>query len=392
MIAQRSAALPVLQSDHGWVLIATRQAAGACGRPDPNPDAVGQPDRPAPAGPASAPEAGRQTRARPHSRRVPPDTGAITGQTMPMIRAYSQRLLPPFSGMVQIAESAQARAQSFDGVSWQFQYLPGTPQAGAGPRVRGYGLDRGYYNVAALQDHALRMFVIPACLDATAVRESVEELFAFLADARVPFPPADRHEYWLLDAADESPLALIYACCDASLIDKYPNQTEWTPLPHSKMQVANTAGEQARREPPVNHRLQRSIARRAGNRPRAAWFERSGAAGDDFPSLLLREDWAQEADHDLCQRYLMRMAPRLLMLQGLSHADRERLELAARAQVFEVEAYFPLYPEINDEQRMAAMRVEAQLRRAMPQRPAARPETTEQQDTTLSKQQRIFET
>ena len=37
--------------------------------------------------------------------------------------AYSQRILPPYSGVVQIAESEQVRAQSFDGVTWEIHYL-----------------------------------------------------------------------------------------------------------------------------------------------------------------------------------------------------------------------------------------------------------------------------
>lgn len=287
---------------------------------------------------------------------------------MRMIRAYSQRLLPPFSGFVQIAESDRARAQSFDGVSWEIQYLSGHDQAdGRQSREQGYALDRSYFRVANLQGQMQTLYVFPSCLDAADVEASVDELTEFLSTAQLPFPAADVYEYWLLDRADESPLALIFSCCEESQMSTYPAHTEWTALPHSKMKVDNTDEEQARNEPPVNHRLQRLVADRAGARPRAAWFKRSQDDAGSFPCCLIREDWQDEVEHELCQRYLLRKAPRLLMLQGLPQDDRERLEIAAKRHATEVEQYFPLYPAVNDHSRMSAIRVEARLRREMPQ-------------------------
>jgi hypothetical protein len=309
-----------------------------------------------------------------------------------MILAYSQRLLPPYSGFVQIAESPRARAQSFDGINWEIQYFSGNKQTkDLKNRVQGYGLDRGYYNVASLKNRELKTFMFPSCVDPDQVSESIHELTEFLSTAHVPFPAGDIFEYWLLDGADDSPLALIYSCCDESLMDTYPAQTEWTALPHSKMKVENTEGEQARNEPPVNYRFQRLIANRAGINSRAAWFKRDQNESDGFPSLLVREDWQEQADHDLCQRYLMRKAPRLLMLQGLSTNDRDRLEVAAKQYVFEVEQYFPLYPEVNDQGRMSAIRVEARLRRDSPQASETNKKEISSTVTPLDKDMRIIE-
>jgi len=236
-----------------------------------------------------------------------------------MIRAYSQRLLPPFSGMVQIAESKRARAQSFDGLKWDIQYFSGNEKLeDQNFRAHGYGLDKGYYDVASVNNGTLKTFMFPSHVDADQVAESIQELADFISGAPRPFPAGDIFEYWLLDGADGSPLALLYSCCDESLIDNYPSQTEWTALPHSKMGVESTADELARNEPPVNYRFQCLIANRAGSKPRAAWFKRDPAESDGFPGLLVREDWQAPADHDVCQRYLMRKAPRLLMLQEKS--------------------------------------------------------------------------
>ena len=125
--------------------------------------------------------------------------------------------------------------------------------------------------------------------------------------------------------------------------------------------------------------------------PRAAWFKREQNESNKFPGLLVREDWQNPADHDICQRYLMRKAPRLLMLHGLSSNDRARLEVAARDYVFEVEEYFPMYPEVHDKQLMTAIRVEAQLRRASPQQSVKTRKEKTTEVTPLSKDMRIIE-
>jgi len=309
-----------------------------------------------------------------------------------MIRAYSQRLLPPFSGVVLIAESDRARAQSFDGLSWEIHYLPGSHQGnGLDRRVPGYAMDRSFIRAAHVQDQQVTPYVLPAHLDSTEVNGCIEELAEFLATAKVPFPAADIYEYWLLDGLDDSPLALILSCCDESQMSTLPARAEWTALPHSKMSVENTAQEQTGNEPPVNHRIQRMVARRSGSTPRAAWFKRRHDDTEDFPALLVREDWQSTPDHEVCQRYLSRKAPRLLMLQGLSQQDRERMEVAAKSYAMEVDQYFPLYPEVNDQHRMSAIRVEARLRRDTPQVTKVESKQKTSPDTAFSKDMRILE-
>lgn len=309
-----------------------------------------------------------------------------------MIRSYSQRLSPPYSGCVQISESERARAQSFDGVNWEIHYFSGNERVeDKKHRVQGYGLDRGYFNVASLNNGELKVFIFPACVDTDQVLESIHELTDFLSTAQLPFPAGDIFEYWLLDGEDESPLAMICSCCDETVMDTYSGQIQWTALPHSKMRIENTEEEQARNEPPVNARIQRLITSQAGINPRAAWFKREGVDDDGFPALLVREEWQNPSDRDLCQRYLMRKAPRLLMLQTLSASHRDTLEIAAKQHVFEVEEYFPLYPHVNDERLMKAIRVEARMRRAAPQVPAATKKEKVTSTTPLPKGMRIIE-
>ena len=51
-------------------------------------------------------------------------------------------------------------------------------------------------------------------------------------------------------------------------------------------------------------------------------------------------------------------------MQSLSHSVRHRLERTARDHMFEVERFYPLYPEVVDKSLLTAARVEARLRRA----------------------------
>lgn len=309
-----------------------------------------------------------------------------------MLRAYSQRMLPPYYGFVQIVESERARALSFDGFSWDIQYLPADGgAAGQSQRVLGYALDRSYFRVAKVTDQQLTPYNFPSFLDTSDITARIDELVAFLSTAQLPFPAADNFEYWLLDGSDDSPLALIFSCCDESKTPTFPTRAEWTALPHSKMKVANTPTEEARSDPPVNDRFQRLVATRAGSKPRAAWFERRQDETMAFPGLLVREDWQDQAHHDLCQRYLSRKAPRLLMLQGLSHDERERLEIAAKLHASEVDQYFSLYPDVNDHQRMSAIRVEARLRRDTPQAPKTETTEAKNKNSRFSKDMRILE-
>ena len=52
------------------------------------------------------------------------------------------------------------------------------------------------------------------------------------------------------------------------------------------------------------------------------------------------------------------------MLHGLPRKVRQRLEQTARDYVFDVEKFYPLYPEVVDNSRLNTARVEARLRHA----------------------------
>lgn len=276
-----------------------------------------------------------------------------------MIKAYSQRLSPPFSGQVQIAESDRARAITLDGKSWEIHFIKGSA-SNEGPGYHRH--QRSYVRAAYVNNDWIRQVADEGMYDGQAVEPRILELTRFLADASLPFPVADVHEYWLLDAQDQSPLALIFTCVNADQMRTFPDHPEWTALPAAVMPIERSEDELARGSAPVNYQVERLVAERAGSRPMARWFCRSDANEAFFPPLLLREDWEDEQAHELCQRYIRRQSPRLLMLHDLEHDNRLRLEQAARANVMEVGRFFPVYPSIADEELMSAMRVEARIR------------------------------
>lgn len=264
-----------------------------------------------------------------------------------MIRAYSQRLLPPYSGQVQIAESDRARVVSMDREIWEVHY-----------RRDATSFSRATW----FKQANLAEIVATGTLEGEALDDRIRELAVFLSTATLPFPAADGYEYWLLDAADASPLALIFSCTEGEHMARFPTHTEWTALPSAAMKIELSAEEQARGETPVNHRLERLVAERAGRKPQARWFHRRAGEPDRFPPFMVREDWQDARDSDICRRYIHRQASRLLMLHSLAQPDRLRLEQSARDQALEVLRFHSLYPEVADEALMRSILVEARMR------------------------------
>lgn len=280
-----------------------------------------------------------------------------------MVRSYSKRRLSPYSWQVQVVEAGSVRAMTMDGELWEVQLrLPPGEEQKRESELRGIPLRRRYNIIGTIAKDGRQRLGLPPVARTAEIYRQLEELADCLARISLPLPAHDRYEYWLLDERDESPLALIFACTQADQMALYPNSPEWSALPAARMAVSATVEEQKSCAPPVNYRVERLVNERAGWNPRACWFQRSPSETTRFPPLLLTEDWDNEADHRLCQRYLQRQAPRLLMLHGLGHDDRLRMERAARDNALEVQRFYPVYPKVADEKLMTAIRVEARLR------------------------------
>jgi hypothetical protein len=302
-----------------------------------------------------------------------------------MFKAYSLRNLNPYSGQVQIVESEHARAVSMDGEKWEIHFFASTktqstpsipPPKGLIPRLADlFKLSKkvpqpteisrprkvfARYGILSLS--ALEKLVTG---NAQAEDRRILELAHFLVGASLPFTAIDKFECWLLDSNDGSPLALIYSCTKLEEQSSFPDYPQWTALPAALMPIETNEEEQRAGLPPVNYRLERLVAERAGANPRACWFERKSEECKKFPPFLVKEDWLDKDQNELCRRYLERQSPRLLMLHGLGNEDRKRLELASRSQSLEVERFYPLYPDVADSDLMKSIRVEARLRSSL---------------------------
>ena len=276
-----------------------------------------------------------------------------------MFMTYSMRLSPPFSGQVQIAETDNARALTLDGEVWEVQFIHKyVEQGGPGEQIP----RRRHVRVATLRRGDLENLVAKPIEQGRVADARIVELAEALINIELPFPASDIFEFWLLDAEDGSPLAFLWSCSEESQMVNYERRPNWTALPAIQMPIEKTDEEIKCGIPPVNARLESLITARAGPNPKACWFDRSNGVDDSFPPLLVKEDWQEASEHDLCQRYLQRQAPRLLMLHNLQHADRLRMEQAAQANVLELARFYPVYPNIADSLLMNTMRVEARLR------------------------------
>ncbi|MGD8926036.1 MAG: hypothetical protein PVG20_04265 [Thioalkalispiraceae bacterium] len=277
---------------------------------------------------------------------------------------YSKRLLQPFVGVIQIADFGWARALSLDGKNWAIRYAHDeTPETLFGslrhdPRVN-------LSLLVSIEGNQFNTRVIRKGIKSVRVKLDTDRIFDVLSAVRLPFEPGDRYEYWLLDENDEKPLALLHSCIDEEEMQWPLLPTAWVSIPSAELDVADPiADNKPEYVTPVNYRLQKSIEERAGKKPKTVWFERPAPVTDDFPSCLISEEWDDPESQRCCELYLQRLAPRLLMLDGLPRSVRQRLEPAACEHVFDVHNFYPLYPEVIDDSRLKAARVEARVRKA----------------------------
>ena len=265
-----------------------------------------------------------------------------------MIKTFSQRLTPPFSGLVHIAESDTYRALTLDAHRWEIQYV-----------------NRSHIRVCTITSAEIKTRTQNAGQSSgEAADPKFMAMLHFLNEVELPFAARDFFECWLLDGSDQTPLAMLFSCAEETQMAKFPSRAGWTALPDSVMPIKKTEAELASGKPPVNYRFESLISERAGINSKAVWFNRREQHPEFFPPYMIREDWPAADQQDLCDRYIDRQAPRLLMLQQLTQSERQRLESCCKPYAIEVARLCKLYPEVIDEELIRALRVEARLRAA----------------------------
>ena len=281
-----------------------------------------------------------------------------------MTKLYTKRLLLPFVGVVQVADLGWARALSLNGINWTVRYQQ---LENDHTRERRLNYDPRV-NIALMltieKDH-MKYRAVRTDLDSGQSEIDSQRFFETIKSAHIPFEVADNYEYWLLDGEDESPLALLHTCVDESETALRTPPPVWRAISAAELPVADPgAQDESFYQPPVNYRLQQKIEEQAGNKPRGAWFKRTNTDSDNFPPCLIKDQWDDAECQRLCDLYLERLAPRLLMLTGLPSKLRQRLENAASQYAIEVDDFYHLYPEVINDKLLAVARVEARLRKA----------------------------
>jgi hypothetical protein len=298
------------------------------------------------------------------------------------IECYAQRLLNPFRGAMHTVKHAAAEAVTTDGVHWDIyvgnellfddaeraQYHTETGDIRFGSWSAAHGLKRGPRKST---DEFHRLELLGAM-----VYEELREVHD-----RVPFAFRDDLELWLLDAAGR-PLALLESALDESGVGEVTG-IAWHAGYAAAERFVSTAGDRPAGGNAGDY-LTRYVNACAGRTPGAQWFRRhadgSGRAltgisvpaqlanrtlpAAAFPPLLLAVTGHDAGHRALIEDFLAWQAVWLLTLPNLAPATRARLEREARRQALQVEGQFRLYPQILDDEIIAAARVEAALRRS----------------------------
>ncbi|HEX9802499.1 MAG TPA: hypothetical protein VGB35_04535 [Gammaproteobacteria bacterium] len=303
-----------------------------------------------------------------------------------MPECYSQRMLNPFHGIVNVVEIEGADAVCSDGENWTL-FVHGTREVAEMADGRRHEVETTEvkYGVWSRREGLKRAPVRNA-----ADYEFVDHIGRYLIEVirlharRMPFPLRDHYELWLLDSAFDLPLALIESRCrHTETADDLPLTWRAGVRARSHFKVPETLARRLGGGNPAEA-VERVVNRAAGARPRAQWFlrksDRSGQAlrgirteaelaqrnlpAEAFPEQQLRSHWPDRGDEQLVRAYLDWQAPWLLMLQHLSDPTRDRLEQAAVQRAMLMAESHVLFPKVIDSGRIVAARVEASLRRA----------------------------
>jgi len=261
-----------------------------------------------------------------------------------------------------------------DGEGWELQLRIEAPadqwgSLNAGRREMRY-LRAGFWSRSA----GLQRLALQPGLDGAAVQQAGDQLVRAVAAAQgeLPFALADSLECWLLDRSGQ-PLALV-ASARPEDGPAGKRVLRWIAAALEERQLG-----QAPQGAPLADDLE-NLLRRTAQGGRIGWFRRERAghgagspldpaageplAGDAFPCLPLRPDWALAADQSLVDAWVAWMAPGLLCLPYLTAQDYLRLQSLALQRAESVDRLWRLYPAAVDRAFIDRCRVEARLRRA----------------------------
>lgn len=308
---------------------------------------------------------------------------------MAAFRAYAQRRLSPFQGVVQVLEVDDGRALSYDGWLWHIQLraLQAVTRAAWGNIGPGQTTRPFFHYGSWAPDGTLRRLPLNPMLGDVSAYPALQALLQLLPHAPAPpFPRADHYECWMVDADDRPVVLFASACNDAGRT--LPPHPRWQAVgsDDAEFQSAALAASAVALRGPHAAWLVDAVVRRSGMPLSLHWFHREAdgsgvglegrhlpagtaarvVAAEEFPALPLCEDWPDLLAAAVMQDYLAWLAPYLLTLPDLPDERRATLEAAACHYPQRLLRVWRLLPRMLDRGRIEAALVRARLELANP--------------------------
>ena len=303
---------------------------------------------------------------------------------------YAQRLLNPFRGVINTIRHESAEAVTADGVQWDIYVSNESLQRNLAGRGRAQVSDIRYGRWSAAK--GLKRGPIFPSEDFRAMEAMGTVVFNHLLSVhqQVPFPFTDIFELWLLDKQSR-PLALIDSASELETI-KLNQPCSWTPGQNCRSTFTSPAarelGIKSDQPGALADHLSTYVNSRTADRASAQVFRRApngcgeGLCGINiednlegrtldnaaFPVLLLDTESHDELHCRLLHDFTRWQAPWLLLLPTLDTGLRREHEQHARVQAIKVAGQYNLYPDIIDREAIDSARIEARLRKTVPEK------------------------
>jgi len=296
---------------------------------------------------------------------------------------FSQRMLNPFRGVMNVVEVGNADAVTTDGIHWTLYLHDESLQGMASEsdsRIETPDIKFGVWSV----DTGLIRAPLINTMEYSAIQQNGFELLEIVkqyADL-VPFDLKDNYELWLLDKYCDKPLALLHSVCYRDELDEY-QPVQWRP----GIRCHDTFKShflQNHTDNNLNHAdwLAQQVEQSAGNSKCTQWFLRdeSGVGTglqtpsdthslqgrilpkEQFPILMLNDEWIENNTTMVVNEFFSWQSPFLLLLQHLTDESRMRLEKLASKHVNRLFQMQRLLPKIIDHKTIKSALVEAVIR------------------------------
>jgi hypothetical protein len=301
------------------------------------------------------------------------------------VNCYSQRILNPFRGVMNIISIGGADAVTIDGNNWML-YIHDTFDCPTDDPEEFFEIDMPDIRFG---DWDEKSGLKRSPLIASYHYNEIQAIGNALLDAvekhadLCPYGFEDKYELWLLDGKTSEPLALLDSVCKKTEIFTPENLT-WEAGLRCKQEFLKEFSLIDAQLSTTGDLLNQIINLRAGKHPTAQWFYRNrfdygkglgginldnNLAGRElsarlFPKMLVQQQWSNKSDETLIDTFINWLSPYLLVLDFLTDAQREALEQSAQQYALLVDKMYPLYPKVINQKVINSARVEAVMRKS----------------------------